>query len=159
MTTQELWSRGSSPGQQSTSWTMSLSFLQLCSQSPPQYGPGIFYALRQDPIKNKYATMSLTSVSQEKIRETFVKNGLGIIGPALGERDGLESPDGSLRALPGLLCTKSYMPKLSQIRFAQLILIPALPNFWALHFRAFLAQITMCWFLRSWLVCFKANST
>ena len=46
----------------------------------------MFYALRQDPIKKKYAVMSLTSVSQEKIRETFVKNGLEIIGPALGEK-------------------------------------------------------------------------
>ncbi|PKU38214.1 hypothetical protein llap_11484 [Limosa lapponica baueri] len=97
---------------------MSLSFFQLCSQSPPQYGPSVSYALRQDPIKNKYAIMSLASVLQEKIRETFVKNGLGIIGPALGERDGLESPDGSLRSLPGLFSTKSYMPKLSQIKFA-----------------------------------------
>ena len=108
---------------------MSLSFLQLCSQSPPQHGPDIFYALRQDPIKKKYAIMSLMSVLREKIRQTFVKNGLGIIGPALGERDGLESPDGSLRSLPGLFSTKSYMPKLSQIRFAQIILIPAFPNF------------------------------
>lgn len=108
---------------------MSLSFLQLCSQSPPQHSPGIFYALRQDPIKKKYAIMSLTSVSQEKIRETFVKNGLGIIGPALGDRDGLESPDGSLRSLPDLFSTKSYIPKLSQITFAHIILIPAFPNF------------------------------
>lgn len=63
---------------------MSLSFLQLCSQSPPQHGPGIFYALRQDPIKKKYVIMSLVSVSQEKIRETFVKNGPEVNRPALG---------------------------------------------------------------------------
>lgn len=69
------------------------------------------------------------SVSQKKIRETFVKNHLGIIVPALGERDGLESPDGSLRSLPGLFSTKSYMPKLSQIRFVHIVLIPVFCNF------------------------------
>lgn len=30
--------------------------------------------------------MSLVSVSQEKIRETFVKNGLEVISPALAEK-------------------------------------------------------------------------
>lgn len=123
---------------------MSLSVLQLRSQSPPQHGPGIFYALRQDPIKKKYAVMSLASGSQEKTRETFIKNGLGIIGPGLEQRDGLQSSDGSLRSIPGLFFTVSYMPKLSQIEFAQIVLIPAFPNFRMLDFRAFLAQITVC---------------
>lgn len=86
-----------------------LSFLLLSSLSPSWHGPGLFYALRQDPIKKKYVIMSLMSALKEKIRETFVKNGLGIIGPASGQRDGLESPAGSLRSLPGLFSTKSYM--------------------------------------------------
>lgn len=86
-----------------------LSFLLLSSQSPSWHSPGLFYALRQDPIKKKYAIMSLTSASKEKIRKTFVKNGLGIIGPASRQRDGLESPAGSLRSLPGLFSTESYM--------------------------------------------------
>lgn len=69
------------------------------------------------------------SVSQKKIGETFVKYGLEIIVPALGERDGLESPDGSLWSLPGLFSTKSYLPKLSQIRFVHIVLIPVFFNF------------------------------